>query len=48
MAVDAFGFKTIQGKLHAQEGFDNDFKPPIRFTFNYVPSSDPFKGLKKK
>jgi hypothetical protein len=48
MAVDAFGSQTIQGKLHVQEDFENDFKPLIRFAFNYVPSSNPLKGFKKK
>jgi hypothetical protein len=47
MTANASGFQTIQGKIHAQEDFDNDFQTPIKPAFQYVPSSDPFEDFKK-
>ncbi|KAG1055596.1 hypothetical protein G6F43_002450 [Rhizopus delemar] len=47
MAIDASGFRAIQGKIYTQEDFGNDFEPPLKSAFNYVPFSDPFEGFKK-
>lgn len=33
MTTNASGFQTIQGKIHAQKDFDNDFQTPIKPAF---------------
>lgn len=48
MVVNTSGSQVIQEKVPPQEEFDNNFQPPIKSTFNYVASSDPFEGFKKK
>ncbi|EIE76082.1 hypothetical protein RO3G_00786 [Rhizopus delemar RA 99-880] len=46
--INTLGSQAIQEKVPLQEDFDNNFQSPIKSTFNYVPSSAPFKGFKKK
>ncbi|KAG1244499.1 hypothetical protein G6F68_015425 [Rhizopus microsporus] len=48
LRINTSGSQVIQEKVPPQEEFDNNFQPPIKSTFNYVASSDPFEGFKKK